>query len=203
MIWRAFVYSAENNEDRAQQAYSEFKPLDGKFRDNVIVQVKNGPIDFQPREPFQPLVRRDAAHAAGMEVQVTKEYLGFNTHLAYLGTMWEEVLRSDTMRAPPTVARVIDGAGSMGANGRRRQHRHRPQLVRVAIRPGQLVRVRPPRLGPASSARAIAEEWARMTWGNDPRLVAPVVGMMMGSRQAVVDYMTPLGLAHLMATGHH
>jgi alpha-glucuronidase len=208
VIWRAFVYSAENGEDRFRQAYGEFHRFDGSFRDNVVLQVKNGPIDFQPREPFSPLFGAMPHSAIGMEFQVTKEYLGFNTHLAYLGTTWEEVLRSDTYArgAGSTVARVIDGSlfGS------------RHSLVAGVANTGndrnwsgsQFDQANWYALGrfawdPNVSARAVAEDWARMTWGNDPAVVAPVVEMMMGSRQAVVDYMTPLGLHHLMATGHH
>jgi alpha-glucuronidase len=208
VIWRAFVYSAENGEDRFRQAYSEFHRFDGQFRDNVIVQVKNGPIDFQPREPFSPLFGAMPRTNVGMEFQVTKEYLGFNTHLAFLGTMWEEVLRSDTYARGPgsTVARVIDsslfhsrhslvaGVANTGNDrnwsGSQFDQANWYALGRFAWDPGV-------------SARAVAEDWARMTWGNDPAVVAPVVEMMMGSRQAVVDYMTPLGLHHLMATGHH
>src|SRR4051812_15056707 len=208
VIWRAFVYSAENGEDRFRQAYSEFHRFDGQFRDNVIVQVKNGPIDFQPREPFSPLFGAMPRTAIGMEFQVTKEYLGFNTHLAYLGTMWEEVLRSDTFArgAGSTVARVIDGSLFHG----------RHSLVAGVANTGndrnwsgsQFDQANYYALGrfawdPGVSARAVAEDWTRMTWGNDPAVVGPVVEMMMASRQAVVDYMTPLGLHHLMATGHH
>jgi alpha-glucuronidase len=208
VIWRAFVYSAQNGEDRFRQAYSEFHRFDGQFRDNVIIQVKNGPIDFQPREPFSPLFGAMPRTAIGMEFQVTKEYLGFNTHLAYLGTMWEEALRSDTHArgAGSTVARVIDGS----------LFHSRHSLVAGVANTGndrnwsgsQFDQANWYALGrfawdPNVSARAVAEDWARMTWGNDPGLVAPIVGMMMGSRQAVVDYMTPLGLHHLMATGHH
>ncbi|RST19035.1 alpha-glucuronidase, partial [Streptomyces sp. WAC04770] len=98
LMWRAFVYAAENVEDRHKQAYTEFQPLDGKFRDNVLVQVKNGAIDFQPREPFHPLFGAMPKTPLMMEFQITKEYLGFATHLAYLGTMWEEVLEADTFR---------------------------------------------------------------------------------------------------------
>ena len=208
VIWRAFVYSPENGEDRFRQAYSEFHPLDGSFRDNVIVQVKNGPIDFQPREPFSPLFGAMPRTNVGMEFEVTKEYLGFNTHLAYLGTMWEEALRSDTYArgAGSTVARVIDGSLF------RRPH----SLVAGVANTGndrnwsgsQFDQANWYALGrfawdPDLSARTVAEEWARMSWGNDPSIVGPIVEMMMGSRQAVVDYMTPLGLHHLMATGHH
>jgi alpha-glucuronidase len=208
VMWRAFVYSDTNPEDRAKQAYGEFKPLDGKFADNVIVQVKNGPIDFQPREPFSPLFGAMPATPLGLEVQITKEYLGFATHLVYLGTMWEEVLRADTFRKGPgsTVARVIDGS----------LHGHRLTAMAGVANVGsdrnwsgsQFDQANWYAFGrlawdPELAARAIAEEWVRQTFGGDPRLVAPVVAMMMGSRQAAVDYMTPLGLAHLMDTGHH
>jgi len=208
VIWRAFVYSAANNEDRFRQAYSEFHPLEGQFRDNVIVQVKNGPIDFQPREPFSPLFGAMPRTNIGMEFQVTKEYLGFNTHLAYLGTMWEEALRADTYARGQgsTVARVVDGSLFHGprsllagvantGNDRNWSGSQFDQANWYAL--GRFA------WDPNVSARAVAEDWARMTWGNDPAIVQPIVGMMMGSRQAVVDYMTPLGLHHLMATGHH
>lgn len=208
VIWRAFVYSAENDEDRFRQAYSEFHRFDGQFADNVIIQVKNGPIDFQPREPVSPLFGAMPRTAIGMEFQVTKEYLGFNTHLAYLGTMWEEAMRFDTrVRGEgSTVARVVDG--SLFGNRR--------TLVAGVANTGndrnwsgsQFDQANWYALGrfawnPDVSARDVAEEWTRMTWGNEPELVRPIVDMMMGSRQAVVDYMTPLGLHHLMATGHH
>lgn len=209
VMWRAFVYSAEDETDRAKQAYEEFTPLDGQFRDNVIVQVKNGPIDFQPREPFHPLFGAMPRTPLMMEFQITKEYLGFATHLAYLGTMWEEALQSDTYRPGQgaTVARVIDGSvdghaltGIAGVanigSDRNWSGSHFDQanwyaFGRMAWNPE------------AARAEAIAGEWARMTFSNDPAFVAPVVGMMMRSREAVVDYMTPLGLHHLMATGHH
>ena len=198
VLWRAFVYSSAG-EDRARQAYDEFKPLDGKFASNVILQVKNGPIDFQPREPFHPLFGAMPATRMAMEVQITKEYLGFNTHLAYLGTMWAEVLRSRTRR-PRASSRVADTIGALAgvANTGSDRNWSGSQFDQANWYSfGRLA------WSPSLSSRAIAEEWVRMTWGNDPRLVAPVVGIMMGSRQAVVDYMTPLGLAHLMGTGHH
>ena len=96
VMWRAFVYSNETPDDRAKQAYNEFVPLDGKFADNVLVQVKNGAIDFQPREPFHPLFGAMPKTPLMMEFQITKEYLGFATHLTYLGTLFEEALDSDT-----------------------------------------------------------------------------------------------------------
>jgi alpha-glucuronidase len=208
VMWRAFVYSATNTDDRARQAYSEFVPLDGKFADNVLVQVKNGPIDFQPREPFSPLFGAMPKTPLMMEVQITKEYLGFATHLVYLGTMWEEALRADTMVKGPgsTVAKVIDGelqnyrlTGMAGVSNigsdRNWSGSQFDQANWYAF--GRLA------WDPFAGARDIAQDWVRMTWSNDPRVVGPIVDMMMGSREAAVDYMTPLGLAHLMGTGHH
>src|SRR5690606_30124730 len=112
VMWRAFVYSDSSPVDRIKQAYEEFKPLDGKFSDNVLVQVKNGPLDFQPREPFSPLFGNMPSTPLVMELQITKEYLGQDTHLAYLGPMWEEVFSADTFAKGEgsTVARVIDGS---------------------------------------------------------------------------------------------
>jgi alpha-glucuronidase len=208
VMWRAFVYSNEQPDDRAKQAYSEFKPLDGKFRDNVMVQVKNGPIDFQPREPFHPLFGAMPRTPLVLEVQITKEYLGFATHLAYLGPLYEEVLRADTYARGPgsTVAKVIDGSlhgyahtgiagvANIGAD-RNWCGSHFDQANWYAF--GRLA------WNPTSSAEDIARDWVRMTFSNDAMFVARVVEMMMRSRQAVVDYMTPLGLHHLMAEGHH
>ncbi|MEJ2544319.1 MAG: alpha-glucuronidase family glycosyl hydrolase, partial [Calditrichaceae bacterium] len=112
VMWRAFVYDADDKEDRAKQAYNEFKPLDGKFRDNVLIQVKNGPIDFQPREPFHPLFGAMPKTPLMMEFQITQEYLGFSTHLVYLATLYREVLDSDTFAKGEgsTVAKVVDGS---------------------------------------------------------------------------------------------
>lgn len=208
VMWRTFVYSNESPDDRAKQAYSEFVPLDGQFRDNVLLQVKNGPIDFQPREPFHPLFGAMPRTPLMLEVQITKEYLGFATHLAYLGTMYAEVLRADTYTRGPgsTVAKVIDGSlhgyrrtGIAGVanigTDRNWSGSHFDQANWYAF--GRLA------WNPELSAQDIAGEWVRMTFGNDRTLVTRVVDMMMKSRQAVVDYMTPLGLHHLMAEGHH
>jgi alpha-glucuronidase len=208
VMWRAFVYAAENPEDRAEQAYSEFVPLDGKFRDNVIVQAKNGAIDFQPREPFHPLFGALPHTNLFLEVQLTKEYLGLATSLAYLAPLYEEVLHADTFAKGPgsTVTRVIDGSlfgntltGMAGVSNvgddRNWTGSEFNQANWYAF--GRLA------WDPSLSSRAIADEWARMTFTNDPRFLAPVVDTMLASREAVVDYMTPLGLHHLMATGHH
>lgn len=208
VMWRAFVYSHEVPEDRVKQAYSEFRPLDGKFADNVMVQVKNGALDFQPREPFHPLFGAMPQTPLMMEFQLTKEYLGFATHLVYLGALFEEVLQSDTQAKGKgsTVAKVIDGSldahrltGMAGvANiGGGRDWAGSPFNQANWYAFGRLA------WDPSASARGIAADWARMTFSTDPAFVAPVVDMMMASREAVVDYMTPLGLAHLMATGHH
>ena len=199
VIWRAFVYTAKPGEDRAKQAFAEFQPLDGKFRPNVMLQVKNGPIDFQPREPFHPLFGAMPKTPVVLEAQITKEYLGFATHLAYLGPMWEEVLDADTCRprCGTPVARTIAAMAGVSNVGTDRNWTgsHFDQANWYAF--GRLA------WDNRLSARDIAGEWVRMTWGNDPTLVEPIVDMMMQSREAVVNYMTPLGLHHLMATGHH
>src|SRR5207237_7767569 len=119
VMWRAFVYSADKGADRHKQAYAEFHPLDGKFHDNVLLQVKNGAIDFQPREPFHPLFGAMPRTPLMMEVQITKEYLGQDTHLAFLAPMWEEVLRADTYARGPgsTVAKQIQGIAGVANAG--------------------------------------------------------------------------------------
>jgi len=208
VIWRAFVYSNETPDDRAKQAFNEFVPLDGKFADNVLVQVKNGAIDFQPREPFHPLFGAMPKTPLMMEFQITKEYLGFATHLVYLGTLYEEALDSDTMvkGKGSTVAKVVDGelhaykktgmagVSNVGADrnwtGSDFDQANWYSFGRLAW-------------DPELSAQSIAQEWVRMTFSNDPAFITPVVSMMMGSREAVVDYMMPLGLHHLFDTGHH
>jgi alpha-glucuronidase len=208
VMWRAFVYSNNPSEDRTRQAYDEFTPLDGKFFANVLLQVKNGAVDFQPREPAHPLFGAMPKTPLMLEVQITKEYLGFATHLAYLGPLYQETLGSDTFAqgAGSTVAKVVDGSllgvsqtgmagvSNVGAD-RNWTGSHFDQANWYVF--GRLA------WDPALESRGIAQEWVRMTFSNDARLVNPVVSMMMGSREAVVDYMTPLGLAHLMASGHH
>jgi alpha-glucuronidase len=216
VMWRAFVYApdADKTTDRAKQAYDEFTPLDGKFAANVLVQVKNGAIDFQPREPFHPLFGGMPKTPLMMEFQITKEYLGFSTDLAYLGTMFEETLHADTSRAPQglTVAQVVEGTALPAAPSGRAHltgmagvanigtdrnwtGHHFDQANWYAF--GRLA------WNPQASARDIAGEWAAQTFGADARVAAPVVDIMMLSRETVVDYMTPLGLHHIMGTGHH
>ncbi|WP_242123764.1 alpha-glucuronidase family glycosyl hydrolase [Sphingobium sp. Sx8-8] len=208
VMWRAFVYAHDNPDDRAKQAYSDFKPLDGQFADNVLVQVKNGPIDFQPREPFHPLFGAMPRTPLMMEFQITKEYLGQSTHLTYLGPLFEEVLKSDTFARGKgsTVARVIDGSleghkltGMAGVANIGADRDWSGSIFNQAdwYAFGRLA------WDPDLPAEAIAREWVAQTFSPDPRVTGPVVAMMMGSREAAVDYMTPLGLAHLMGTGHH
>ncbi|MCT8002070.1 alpha-glucuronidase [Sphingomonas sanguinis] len=207
VMWRAFVYAETDPEDRAKQAYSEFKPLDGKFADNVLVQVKNGAIDFQPREPFHPLFGAMPRTPLMIEFQITKEYLGFATHLAYLGPLFTEVLDARTGHRPgETVADVVDGkaehhklTGMAGVANIGRDRDWSGSTFNQAnwYAFGRLA------WDPDLSAEAIARAWAAQTFGPDRQVIDTVTTMMMGSREAVVDYTGALGLAHLMATGHH
>lgn len=208
VMWRAFVYSESSPTDRIRQAYDEFKPLDGQFEDNVVIQVKNGPLDFQPREPFSPLFGATPSTPLALELQITKEYLGQDTHLAYLGPMYEEVLQADTFAdgAGSTVARVVDGT----------LHGHATTVIAGVSNVGSDTNWSGSHFNQANwyvygrmawdpdiTAEAVADEWIRQTLSNDPAVVQPVLSMMMASHQAVVDYMTPLGLVHIMATDHH
>ena len=208
VMWRAFVYAHQTSGDRAKQAYDEFVPLDGKFRRNVLLQVKNGPIDFQPREPFHPLFGAMPQTPLMMEFQITKEYLGFATHLVYLGPLYQETLRADTYAQGrgSTVARVIDGslqqAGISGMAGVANVGSDRNWTGSQFDQANWYVFGRMA-WNPMADARQVADDWVRMTFSNAPQVVQPVVSMMMRSREAAVDYMTPLGLAHLMGRGHH
>lgn len=208
VMWRAFVYSEHDVSDRAKQAYSEFVPYDGQFRDNVIVQVKNGAIDFQPREPFHPIFGAMPKTPLMMEFQITQEYLGFSTHLVYLPKLYQEVLESDTYRKGKgsTVAKVIDGSldntkisGIAGVSniGNDRSWTGHPFAQANWYGFGRLA------WDPYLDSGAIAEEWLRCTFSNDKNFVNPVKEMMLKSRETVVNYMTPLGLHHIMDTSHH
>jgi alpha-glucuronidase len=208
VMWRAFVYSNDVPDDRAKQAVNEFKPLDGTFRPNVLVQVKNGPIDFQPREPFHPLFGSMPRTPLMMEFQITQEYLGFATHLVYLGSLFEEVLRADTHARGQgsSVAKVVDGTlhgyGRTGIAGVANIGTDRNWCGSVFAGANWYAFGRLAWDHGLSSER-IADEWIRATFGNDPAFVEPVKEMMLGSREAAVDYMTPLGLHHQMARNHH
>jgi alpha-glucuronidase len=208
VMWRAFVYSNEVPEDRAKQAYNEFKPLDGSFAKNVLVQVKNGPIDFQPREPFHPLFGAMPKTPLMMEFQLTQEYLGFATHLVYLAPLFKECLDADTYikGKGSTVARVVDGSlenhsltGIAGvANiGNDRNWTGHPFAQANWYALGRLA------WNPSLSSETIAEEWVRATFTNDEKSVSTLKNMMLASREVTVQYMTPLGLHHIMGWNHH
>ena len=191
VMWRAFVYSENVKEDRAKQAYTEFTPLDGTFRPNVLIQVKNGPIDFQPREPIHPLFGAMPRTRLMLELQITKEYLGFATHLVYLAPLFEEVLRAGTR---------LTGDGGMAGVANTGTDRNWCGSVFACANWHAFGRLA---WDPSLGSAALADEWLRMTFTNDAAFVEPVKAIMLASRQAAVDYMTPLGLHHLMARGHH
>jgi alpha-glucuronidase len=208
VMWRAFVYDQKIPDDRAKQAYDEFKPLDGKFRPNVLVQIKNGPIDFQPREPVHPLFGAMPHTPEMLELQITQEYLGQGTDLAFLAPLYRECLKTDTFAAGPgsTVARIVDGSldhhtltgiAGVANTGDDRDWCGHPLAAANWYAFGRLA------WDHDLTSAQIADEWTRMTFSNDPRVVQPITAMLLASREAVVDYMTPLGLHHLMATGHH
>ncbi len=208
VIWRAFVYDNNVPDDRAKQAFTEFKPLDGTFNSNVLVQVKNGAIDFQPREPFHPLFGAMPKTPLMIEFQITQEYLGFSTHLVYLSTLFKETLESDTYSkgAGSTVAKVIDGtldrhqlSGMAGvANiGTDRNWCGHPFGQANWYSFGRLA------WDHELSADQIADEWIRMTFSNNTTAIQPIKSIMLASRDIAVSYMTPLGLHHIMAWDHH
>jgi len=208
VMWRAFVYANDPKIDRANAAYNEFVPLDGQFRDNVVLQVKNGPLDFQPREPFSPLFGAMPKTSIMMEFQITKEYLGQQTHLAYLGPLYEEALKADTFEhgKGSTVAKVTDGSldhhAISGIAGVANIGNDEDWCGSIFNQANWYVFGRMA-WDPEISARDVAQEWVKQTFTTDPVFVAPTVAMMMGSREAVVNYMTPLGLELIMAHSHH
>ncbi len=208
VMWRAFVYDNNVPVDRAKQAYNEFVPLDGTFRDNVLIQVKNGPVDFQPREPFHPLFGAMPETPLMPEFQVTQEYLGCATHLVFLAPLFSETLASDTYAAGPgsKVSGVIDGTlhgytltGMAGVSNIGSERNWTGHLFGQAnwYAFGRLA------WNPALSPEQIASEWIRMTITHDPAIEEGIAGMMLSSRETAVNYMTPLGLHHIMAEGHH
>ncbi len=208
VIWRAFVYSEHDADDRAKQAYNEFIPNDGRFMDNVMVQTKNGTIDFQPREPFHPMFGAMPKTSQVIEFQITQEYLGFSTHLVFLPKLFEEVLDSDTYvkGKGSTVSKVIDGSlqnqkitgmagvANIGADLNWTGH---PFAQANWYGFGRLA------WDPYLDSETIAEEWLMTTYTNNPKFVEPVKKIMLASREAVVNYMNPLGLHHIFDTSHH
>lgn len=208
VMWRAFVYDNNIPEDRAKQAYNEFKPLDGIFRDNVLIQVKNGPIDFQPREPFHPLFGAMPHTPLMMEFQITQEYLGQATHLVYLAPMYKECLEADTYAKGKgsTVAKIIDGtidnhslSGIAGVANTGTDRNWTGHLFGQAnwYAFGRLA------WNHELTSEEIADEWIRMTFSNDEQLIASIKKIMLPSHEYCVNYMTPLGLHHIMGWNHH
>jgi alpha-glucuronidase len=212
VIWRAFVYSHETPNDRIKQAYDEFKPLDGSFRKNVMVQVKNGPLDFQPREPFSPLFGAMPKTPLMMEFQITQEYLGQSTNLVYEAPLFNEVLKADPFNPQikndrdSTIAKVIDGT----------LDNHSLSGIAGVSNIGNDINWTGHPFGQANwyaygrmawnydlSSSTIADEWIRQTFSNDRSFVDSIKKLMIASREAVVNYMTPLGLNHIMGYGHH
>jgi alpha-glucuronidase len=208
VIWRAFIYDEEVDPDRAKRAYIEFMKLDGQFRPNVAVQVKNGAIDFQPREPFHPLFGALRKTPVIAEIQATQEYLGQARHLVYLGPMWQEFLEADTHARGPgsTVGKAVEGG----------IHPYQLTGLVSVVNPGldrnwcghhfsQSNWYASGRLAwnHQLSAAEIADEWTRMTFGNDPATVQTIRTMMMTSHETFVNYTMPLGLHHLIGGDHY
>ena len=189
VMWRAFVY-APQSPDRANQAYLEFMPLDGQFADNVIIQIKNGPIDFQPREPYSPLFTAMQKTQMMVEFQLTQEYLGAANHLVYLAPIWQEFfsyVKPGSLKAMAGVANIGDDTNWCG--------HHFAQANWYAF--GRTA------WNPALKPEEIADEWIRQTFSNDERLLSPVRQIMQDSREACVKYMMPLGIHHIFAGTHH
>ena len=207
VIWRAFVYG-QGETDRAKKAYSDFKPLDGKFVSNVCVQVKNGPIDFQPREPIHPLFGGMDKTNIFMELQITQEYLGQGNHLVFLAPMWKEILDFDTF---------ANGKGStVGSFLAAKTDEKRLTGIAGVSNIGSDKNWCASLFHPANwyafgrlcwdytlSAEEIAEEWAVCTWGANQKVLEAVKYILMNSWQACLDYMTPLCLHHIMRYNHH
>ena len=189
VMWRAFVYSP-TDDDRAKQAYLEFKPLDGKFLDNVIVQVKNGPIDFQPREPYSPLFGSMPHTPLMVEFQITQEYLGHSNHLTYLAPMWKEFYEYVSPYSIKAVAGVANIGNDVNWCGHDFAQSNWYAFGRLAW-------------NPELSSSQIAREWLVQTFTDESEFLNPVEEMMLESREAVVDYMMPLGLHHIFAWNHH
>lgn len=192
VMWRSFVYGANHKgEDRVKQAVSEFKYQDGKFRDNVILQSKNGPLDFQPREPYAPIFDNIHQTPQIAELQITQEYLGQSKHLVYLAPMWKEFFSF----VSPDKLKGIAGVSNIGDNANWCGHPF-SQANWYAF--GRLA------WNPSISSEEIAHEWLILTYGcKDERFTKPVEMMMLTSREACVNYMMPLGLHHIFKFDHH
>jgi alpha-glucuronidase len=208
VMWRAFVYNQDVDPDRAKRSYMEFVPLDGKFKDNVFAQAKNGPIDFQPREPVQPLFGALKQTPIMLELQVTKEYLGWSTHLVYLAPMWKEYLEFDTYAKGKgsTMAKVIDGSlqgqkitgiAGVANTGSDRNWCGHIFLQSNWFAYGRLA------WDHELSSDEIADDWVKMTLTHDSDTVKTIKSMMIGSWEACINYQEPLGLHHLFDDSHY
>ena len=195
VMWRAFVYNPQSS-DRANQAYEEFMPLDGQFDNNVIIQIKNGPIDFQPREAYSPLFTGMQKTSMMVEFQITQEYLGAANHLVYLAPMWKEFfgfVKPSSLKAMAGVANIGDDVNWCG--------HHFAQSNWYAF--GRLA------WNPNLTSKQIAEEWLTQTFGEQSNLspltshLSPLLKVMLDSREACVNYMMPLGIHHIFAGTHH
>lgn len=208
VMWRAFVYENSRNVDRAGNGYEEFKPLDGKFNKNVFVQPKNGPIDFQPREPFHPLFGAMPQTPLMLEFQITQEYLGYATNLAYLGPLFEECLDADTYTKGKgtTVANVLEDYNrSHGISGIAGVANIGTDINWCGHLFGQSNWYAFGRMAwnPELSSEEVADEWLRMTFNNNTSFVNPIKEMMQQSRETIVNYRNPLGLNHIMNFATH
>ena len=191
VMWRCFVYGANHKgEDRVKQAVSEFKPLDGKFRDNVILQTKNGPLDFQPREPYSPVFDQIKLTPNMVELQITQEYLGQSRHLVYLAPMWKEFFDY----VSPSQLKGIAGVANIGKDKNWCGH-HFSQANWYAF--GRLA------WNPYLSSKKIAKEWLKQTFTKDKEFISTMSKVMEESREACVNYMMPLGLHHIFKFDHH
>ncbi len=200
VVWRAFVYDYKPEYDRAAAAYDEFRPLDGTFASNVLVQVKNGPVDFQPREPFHPLFGAMPKTQLIPELQILQEYMGRSTHLVYLAPMWREFLLADTDGQGTTVANVCKASAISGIAGVSnvssvRSWTGHPFSQANWYAFGRLA------WNPETTSEDIAREWIRMTLTRESAAVDTIARIMLESREAAVDYMMPLGLHHIV--GNH
>src|SRR5690606_36383753 len=207
LIWRAFVYENKGN-DRVKDPYDEFASLDGQFLPNVFVQTKNGPLDFQPREPHSPLFGALASTSQMMEFQITQEYTGFSTHLVYLAKLYKEELDSNTYTdgQQASVAQIVDGTlqgqsmtGMAGVSNIGDVQNWTGHLFAQAnwYAFGRLA------WDHELSSKQIAKEWIEMTLTHEPKAVETIVAIMEGSYEHMVNYMMPLGLTVLSSEGHH
>lgn len=213
VIWRCFVYNCtqdwrDRKTDRARAAYDHFTPLDGRFQDNVLLQIKNGPMDFQVREPVSPLFGGLKKTNQILELQITQEYTGQQIHVCYLVPQWKEILEFDTesQGAGSTVANIVSGAihnrrlGGMAAvsnigddanwTGNVLAQANLYGYGRLAWNPGL-------------AAKTITDEWVAMTFGTEKALVDTISELMLGSFRTYENYTAPLGVGWMVNPGNH